>query len=355
VHVVLPGDVRDPAVPSGGNTYDRRVCECLAAGRPVHEHPVRGSWPRPDDAARGELARVLAVLPDGAVVVADGLVACGVPEVVLPHARRLRLAVLVHMALADDTALPAEVAAELDARERATLRGADAVVTTSPWSARRLAGRHGLPADRVHLAGPGTDPAPLAPGTDGASGLLCVASVTPLKGQDLLVTALADNAGSSWTCVCAGAVARDPAFAERVRRLVDRLGLKERIHLTGPLTGERLTAAYAAADLVVLASRAETYGMVVTEALARGIPVVAPAVGGVPETLGHTAGGDVPGMLVPPGEAPALARALRRWFGEPELRHRLRRAARERRGELAGWETTAAALARVLDRLGSAA
>jgi glycosyltransferase involved in cell wall biosynthesis len=355
VHVVLPGDVDDPAVPSGGNTYDRRVCDGLAADRPVHEHAVPGSWPRPDGAAREELGRVLAALPGGALVVADGLVACGVPEIVVPHARRLRLVVLVHMPLADDTGLAPGLAGELDARERDTLRAAVAVVTTSPWAARRLVEHHGLAADGVHVAAPGIDPAPLAPGTDGASGLLCVASVTPLKGQDLLVEALAANTGPFWTCVCAGALARDPAYAGRLRRLIGRLGLDDRVRLTGPLTGERLASAYAAADLFVLASRAETYGMVVTEALARGVPVLATAVGGVPETLGRASGGDVPGMLVPPGEASALAAALRRWFGEPELRHRLRSAARDRRARLDGWETTAGALASVLDHLGDAA
>jgi glycosyltransferase involved in cell wall biosynthesis len=319
----------------------------------VHELTVRGTWPRPGEAARQELAGSLAALADGAVVVADGLVACGVPEIIVPEARRLRLAVLVHMPLADDTGLAPAAAKELDVRERETLRAAGAVITTSPWAARRLADHHGLASSRVHVAPPGTDPAPLAPGTDGASALLCVASVTPLKGQDLLVEALADNADLTWTCVCAGALARDPAYVARVRRLIGRLD--GRVRLAGPLTGERLASAYAEADLVVLASRAETYGMVVTEALARGIPVLAPAVGGVPETLGQAPGGDVPGILVPPGDAAALGEALRRWLVDAGLRHRLKISARHRREELDGWDTTSRALTGVLERLRSAA
>jgi glycosyltransferase involved in cell wall biosynthesis len=348
----MPGDVDDVAVPSGGNSYDRRVFRGLTAlGREVHEVTVRGAWPRPEATAREELALSLAALPDGAVVVADGLVACGVPEVMVPQAARLRLAVLVHMPLAADTGLTPEVAKDLDVRERKTLCAAGAVITTSPWAARRLVEHHGLAARRVHVASPGTDPAPLAPGTDGASRLLCVASVTSIKGQDLLVRALATIADLPWDCVCAGSLSRDPAYVAELRRLVHRLGLDDRVRLAGPLTDERLTSAYAASDLVVLASRAETYGMVVTEALARGIPVLAPAVGGLPDTLGRDPGGEVPGILMPPGDAAALAKALRRWLGEPELRDRLRASARHRREELDVWPATSRALARALNRL----
>jgi glycosyltransferase involved in cell wall biosynthesis len=350
LNFVVPGDVADPAVPSGGNVYDRRAGRALAAaGRPVRQIPVPGGWPRPDAAARARLAGVLAGLPDGAAVLLDGVVACGVPEIVGPQADRLRLAVLVHLPLADETGLAPADAADLDARERATLHAASAVVATSGWTARRLTEHHGVAADRVHVAPPGTDPAPLAPGTDGRSRLICVASVTPRKGLDLLADALAEVADLPWTCECVGPVRRDPGYADRLRGLIARRGLGDRITLTGPLSGARLAARYAAADLAVLPSRAEPYGMVVTEALARGIPVLATAVDGVPDTLGRAPDGGVPGLLVPPGDASALAGALRCWLADPVLRRRLRAAARLRRGTLSGWDTTAQRLSVVSD------
>src|SRR4029078_702286 len=117
VHVVVPEGIDDPARPSGGNTYDRRVCRGLAAlGWAVHEHAVDGAAP---------LGRTLRQIPDGAVVVLDGLIASPAPEVVVPEARRLRQVVLMHMPVGD-------------ARERAVLEAAAAVVTTRAWTPRRL-------------------------------------------------------------------------------------------------------------------------------------------------------------------------------------------------------------------------
>jgi glycosyltransferase involved in cell wall biosynthesis len=336
VHVVLPNDIDDPAAPSGGNAYDRRLCDGLVAlGWTVRERAAAGAWPTPSAAQRTAVARLLATVPDGDVVLLDGLVASAVPEVLGPERRRLRLVVLLHMPLwgeAEDEALAA----------------ARAVVTTSAWTRRELLGRYALPADRVHVAEPGVDPAPIAPGSAGGGRLLCVAAVAPHKGHDVLVEALAAVAEESWSCVCVGALDRDAGFVDRLRTTISADGLTDRVRLVGPRTGPELDAAYAAADLAVLASRGETYGMVVAEALARGIPVLATAVGGVSEALGTASDGAVPGFLVEPGDPAALAGALRRWLGEPGLRHRWRRAAADRRTRLPGWSVTAQCVATVL-------
>lgn len=346
---VLPAEVDDPGAPSGGNVYDRRMCQALAAaGRAPREVKVAGTWPRPDAGARSALSRALAGIPDGEIVLIDGLVACGVPEAVTPHAGRLRLVVLLHLPLAEETGLEPGEAADLDARERRTLGAASAVVVTGPAVAGRVIRHHGLSADRVHVVIPGTDPAPLAPGTDGVSRLLCVASVTVRKGHDLLVEALATVAGPQWTCAFTGPL-RDSGYLRRLREAIEGHGISDRVTFTGPRTGEALAATYAAADLVVLPSRAETFGMVVTEALARGIPVLATRVPGVPETLGQASDGSVPGLLVPPDDTAALAVALRRWFGDEELRRRLKRSAHLRRGMLTTWDETSRHLARMLE------
>jgi glycosyltransferase involved in cell wall biosynthesis len=339
VQVVVPDGIDDPARPSGGNRYDRRVCSGLAAiGWSVHEHPVSGDWPEPDGAARARLAGVLAALADGSVVLLDGLIASSVPEVLAPQAERLRLVVLVH--------LPLE-----DSREGAALAAAAAIITTSNWTRRRLLERYPLEPAAVHVAEPGVDPAELAPGTATGGELLCVGAVTPIKGHDVLAAALAMTSDVPFRCTCVGSVTRDPGYVRGLRRQLDAAGLAERMCLAGPRIDTELDGAYAAADLLVLASRLETYGMVVTEALARGLPVLATDVGGVAETLGVTPDGSRPGLLVPPEDPTALAAAIRCWLGDAALRRKLRSAALERRATLAGWSDTTTRIAGVLAEL----
>ena len=347
LHVVVPDGVDDPARPSGGNTYDRHVCRGLSAlGWSVHEHAVAGCWPRRDKASLGSLADAVRRVPDGAVVLLDGLVASTAPEVLVPEARRVRLVTLVHMPLghrpADDGA------GDIRMRERAVLSAVAAVVTTSVWTRRRLLELYALPAERVHVAEPGVDSAELAAGTAGGGSLLCVAAVTPAKGHDVLVDALSRMRRLPWRCACVGSLDRDPVFVASLGRRVLDVGLQDRVSFTGPLTGADLDRRYAAADLVVLASRAETYGMVVSEALAHGLPVVAAEVGGVTEAVGHSAGGIRPGLLVPPDDPAALGAALRAWLGDAELRARLRRAACERLKSLPRWASTTSVIAGVL-------
>lgn len=317
VDVLLPNDIDDPTAPSGGNFYDRRVLSGLSAlGWSVREHAVFGDWPDESSAA---VAGVVGALPDDSLVLVDGLIGSAVPDVLVPAAARLRLVVLVHMPL-DSPA------------EREALTAARAVVTTSAWTRDRLLSSYGL--QRVRVARPGVDPAPLAVASAAGDRLLCVGAVSRHKGHDLLIPAVA---GLPVELVCVGSLSRDPGLprADGVRFL-------------GPLTGADLDAAYASTDLLVLPSRAETYGMVVTEALARGIPVLATDVGGLPEALGRAPDGSVPGLLVPAGDAAALRTALRQWLADAALRERLRTAAAARRPTLTGWDETAETVSDVL-------
>jgi glycosyltransferase involved in cell wall biosynthesis len=349
VHFVVPDSIDDPARPSGGNAYDRRVCLGLSSlGWSVHEHPVPGSWPRPDAESLIRLGHVLEQIPDDAIVLLDGLIASTAPEALVPEARRLRLVVLVHMPLGHR---PADhVARDIVERERAVLSAASAVVTTSAWARHRVLELYQLRAERVHVAQPGVDHADLAAGTEEGGQLLCVAAVTFDKGHDVLLDALETVSDLSWHCVCVGRLDRDPAFVQALRRRAAVAGLGERVEFLGPRTGADLDRTYAAADLLVLPSRAETYGMVVTEALARGVPVVASEVGGLTEAIGHGRDGIRPGLLAPPGNSASLRAALRAWLGNAALRQRLRQAARERRASLSEWPTTASCVAHVLAR-----
>ena len=297
VHLVRPATVDDPARPSGGNVYDRRVADALG----LVEHAS------------------VATVPSGDLVLVDGLLAS---PALLAEAARVRVVVLVHMP-------------RWEWWEGPVLAGAAGVVTTSRWTRDQLVARYGL--ERVFVAEPGVDRAPVAEGSPSGSSLLSVGAVTPLKGYDVLAAALRRLEDLAWTCRGVGSTAIEPFFAAT---------LPDTVRLTGPMTRAQLDATYAEADLLVLASRAETYGMVVTEALARGVPVVASDVGGVREALGDG------GVLLPPGDADALAAALRRWLTSPEHRATLRAAARARRDSLTGWDRTAALVAGALEAVG---
>ena len=350
VHVVVPDGITDPSRPSGGNAYDQRLCQDLAAaGWSVRTRAVAGAWPWAEDAARGSLREALGTLAGGSLVLVDGLVASAVPEVLVPASRRLRLVLLVHLPIGVGDGHPGA-----RVHERAVLVSAAAVVTTSCWSRRWLLETYGLDPARVHVAQPGVDTAERAVGSDRGRNLLCVAAVTPGKGHDVLLAALARIADLTWRCECVGALTRAPDFVADLKRGAQTAGLADRFVLTGPRTGRELEASYAAADVLVHPSRGETYGMVVTEALARAIPVLAPRVGGVPEALGVTQDGRRPGMLLPPGDVDALAGALRSWLCDPALRRGLRDAARDRRASLTGWSETADRVAGVLEEVAAA-
>jgi glycosyltransferase involved in cell wall biosynthesis len=351
VHVVVPEGFDNPGRPSGGNVYDRRVCAGLAeAGWDVLVTTIAGAWPVPGPAARADLARIVSVIPDGASVLIDGLIASSAAAQLVPHTGRIRMTVLLHMPLA--TALDAHHDASAQRSERAVLGAATGVVVTSEWTRQQVLTRYTIPAHRVHVARPGVDRV-TAPPEPVRGRLICVGVLGRHKGQDLLVEALAGLADRDWHCVLAGPLGRYPDFVEQLQTRITRLGYGHRIRLTGILTGTALSHAYATADLLVAPSRSETYGMTVTEALAHGLPVIAAAVGGLPEALGSTADGTRPGQLVPPGDPAALAAALGDWLGDERHRQRLRAAARQRRSTLRGWEQTTQEIANALSATGA--
>ena len=346
VHVVVPEGFDNPGRPTGGNVYDRRVCAGLAeTGWDVLVTTVAAAWPVPGSGARADLARIVSAIPDGEIVLIDGLIASPAAAQLLPHAGRIRMTVLLHMPLA--TVLDTHHDASAQRSEGVVLRAATGVVVTSEWTRRQVLTRYAIPAHQVHVARPGVDRV-AAPARPVRGRLICVGVLGRHKGQDLLVEALAHLAERDWHCVLAGPLDRDPAYVEQLQARITCLGYGHRIRLSGVLTGAALSHAYTTADLLVAPSRSETYGMAVTEALAHGLPVIAAAVGGLPEALGSTADGTRPGQLVPPGDPAALAATLADWLDDERHRCRLRAAARQRRSTLRSWEQTTQEIANAL-------
>ena len=328
----------DPGQLTGGYVYDARIVAALRArGRSVEVVGLEGRFPAPDDPARDSMARALSALPDGARVVIDGLAMGGLPEVIAPHADRLAIIALVHHPLADETGLDeANRRHFLDSETRA-LALARRVIVTSRWTARGL-DRFGVAASRLRVVEPGVEAAPLAFSaldleSPGPRRLLCVATLIPRKGHDLLLEALAALQDRDWRLEVVGSHARDPDHAAGLFAAARRYGLEERILWAGERDAAGLAAAYHRAELFVLPSRYEGYGMVVTEALSRGLPVLTTTGGALVDTLPAQAG-----LAVPPGDAAALGDALAAWLDDADLRRRLRRGAREARHDLSDWQ-----------------
>lgn len=337
--LVVPGDWRTP---TGGYRYDRRIAEALGErGWTVRHHAVPGSWPAPAEADRQAAGRVLAALPDGACVLADGLFFGAAPALARSHAQRLRWIALVHHPLHLETGIDAARREALRASERDALATVRAVVVTSAATVRDVVAL-GVPPGCIHIVEPGTDPAAAAVG--GARRLLCVASLTPRKGHAVLLQALAAGAAPGWVLHAVGSAERDAACARALHEACTALGLDDRVRWHGEVDEAALRGHYAAADLFVQPSFHEGYGMAVAEALAHGLPVVASRAGALADTLPTGAG-----LLVPPGDAAALAEALDRLAGDAALRARCAAAARRAGARLPGWPDAAARLARVVE------
>jgi glycosyltransferase involved in cell wall biosynthesis len=338
---VLPGD---PETLTGGYEYDRRIVAGLRAlGWDVAVHALDASFPAPTPAALAGARAALARIPDGRTVVVDGLALGAMPEIAQAEAARLRLVALVHHPLAAETGLAPERADALRRSEARALAAVSRVIVTSEATAGALA-VYGVERTRIDVVVPGTDPAPLALGSSGPGvALLCVATVVPRKGHAVLVEALAGLADRDWHLNCVGSRTRSPAADAALVRQIAALGLDGRVSLPGELDAAALAACYDRADVFVLPTFHEGYGMAIAEALARGLPIVTTTAGAVPETVSPDAA-----LLVSPGDVGALRAALGRVLDDAGFRARLADGARRSRAGLPTWPQACARFASAL-------
>jgi glycosyltransferase involved in cell wall biosynthesis len=339
--LIVPGSLESL---TGGYTYDRRMMTALRSrGWSISVRELDPGFPFPSSVARERAASVLAGIADGTTILVDGLALGALPGEIERQAARLRCVALVHHPLAAETGLDPVKAAALEAGERRALAAVRLVIVTSPMTAGALA-LSGVERHRVIVVEPGTDPAPLARGSPGgAVHLLCVATLIPRKGHEILLRALAALPDLDWRLTCIGSLDRDPATAERVRERLRADGLGDRVRLAGEVDPATLADHYDRADVFVLPTLYEGYGMVVAEALARGIPIVATATGAIADLVGDEAG-----LLVPPGDVAALTAALAQVLADPRVRERITAGARRVRGRLPTWEDASGRMARAL-------
>ena len=341
---MIPGDLD---ALTGGYGYDRRVIAGLRdLGWTVTVERLDDSFPLPTPFAREDARRRLAAAADDSLVLVDGLAFGALSVEAEREQARLRLIALVHHPLADETGIDVSTAASLEASERRALAVVRLVIVTSHRTAAALS-RYGVNAQRVVVVEPGSEVGALAAGsTDGVVRLLCVASLIPRKGHEVLVKALATLRDRPWHLTCVGSVDRDAHTADRVRTLLAQYGMTERVTFTGDLHEPRLNAEYLAADVFVLPTFHEGYGMVVSEALAHGLPVISCPTGGIEELVLPDAG-----LLVSPGRVGELAQALAKVIDDRNLRVRLAEGARRVRGRLSSWQRMAERMAEALQQV----
>lgn len=339
VYFAFPGKLETP---SGGYHYDRRlIAELRANGFIVECLELAAAYPFPNQQDREHAAETLANLPDGALVIIDGLAFGVMAAIAAAEAERLRLIALCHHPLSLESGLDRPRRQALHQSEKKALGFARAVIVTSAHTSTTLMDDFSVPASQITVALPGTDPVPQAACDGNPMRLLTVASLIQRKAHDVLVTALASLRDLPWRARFVGSTEFDPAWAERISKQVRNSGLQDRIIFSGPVSDPK--PEYLDADAFVLPSRYEGYGMVFAEALAAGLPIVAARAGAVPDVVPESAG-----LLVPPDDADALASALRRLLTNTRLRQDLRRQAQEAATRLPTWSESAQRVAATL-------
>jgi glycosyltransferase involved in cell wall biosynthesis len=331
----IPGDI---TTPTGGYAYDREILRRISDRGVVLRHLILpDGFPFPSPGDLDTTARLLEDL-DGTLLI-DGLAFGALPARVLSRINA-RIVALVHHPLALETGLSADDAERLRMLERQALKKAAAVIVTSDTTAAILVSDYDVPRVAIAVAYPGTAQARRAAGSGTGVAILAVGSVIPRKGYEVLVEALARLCDRPWSLTIVGAMARAPSYVRSLRARIDAAGLSDRIHFTDALPDYALPSFYNKADIFVLASYFEGYGMVLTEALAHGLPIVSTRGGAAADTVPDDAA-----LKVPAGDPAALGKALASLLDDEKRRRSLAEAAFSHARHLPDWSQTAAVVA----------
>ena len=336
----VPGDID---LPTGGYGYDRRVLSHLPDYGVLPELiMLPGSFPDPSPADLAETQRLLSAAPLGVPLLVDGLALGAMPRALLEGLSR-RLIALVHHPLCLEAGLTPGRAASLKASETTALEVARHIIVTSFTTKRTLISDFGVPIAKITVAEPGTDPAVRASGTGTPLQLLAVGAVSPRKGYEVLIEALRPLADLDWRLTIAGAKDRHPVTVAAIEAAIQAAGFVDRVRLSGAVVPATLSKYYDTADLFVMPSLFEGYGMVLGEAMARGLPIVCTTGGAASETAP-----DAAALKVAPDNAPALTAALEKALRDRKLRHRMADASWEMGRTLPPWTETTRRIAAVV-------
>ncbi|HEY0521230.1 MAG TPA: glycosyltransferase [Ilumatobacteraceae bacterium] len=232
---------------------------------------------------------------------------------------------------------------------------ADAICVSCTEEERQFLRLYGQPAGKIEIIAPGVEHAFFAPGDRGGARnalglpvgcpiLLFVGRIQPLKGPDVAVRALAELGRDDALLLIVGGASGLEGSAEmqHVDQLIDELGVRDQVRFIEPQPHHILSTYYRAADVVLVPSRSESFGLVALEASACGTPVVASGVGGLLTLVDH---GDT-GFLVPERDPALYARYIAQILDDPALAARMGRRGAQRASKYT-WSFAAARLRRM--------
>ena len=329
---------------SGGYGYDRRIVAGLRdLGHEVAVAELPGRYPLTDETARDAACACLDRLAAGTKPVIDGLA--------LPAFAGLDDALasagvigLIHHPTSLEPGLADADQTRLRDIEHRLFRRLHRLIVTSDLTGETLASRFGAEQGRIAVVCPGTDDAPRAAGSGGPTcQILSIGTLIPRKGHDLLLRALARLFDLDWRLTIVGSETADPVHAAGLRALAEELGIASRVRFMGAVVGDALEALWQSADLFALATHYEGYGMVIAEALKRGLPIVVTNGGAAGALLTPEAG-----MVCPPGDRDQVSKTLRRLIFGTDLRREIADNAWQLGQTLSSWADQAALFARAL-------
>jgi len=342
---IIPGDIN---LPTGGYRYDKAIlAEWERAAIEYELISLEGNYPLPADNEKAAAVAKIETFADADAAVIDGLAGGVLPEFIAALGKHMPVVSLLHHPLCLETGLAEDTAKSLEESERQGLQYVAHVVTTSPETRRTVHQLFDFPLEKISSVLPGVNREPPSLGSgESSKKLLCVGSIIKRKGHMILVEALSKLKHLDWHLDCMGAMDFDEKLIEQVKACIDQYGLDDRITLHGPVSDDVLREAYTHADLFVLPSLYEGYGMVYAEAIVRGLPVIGTIAGAIPDTVPETCG-----ILVEPENAGALAKAIEEILSNPDLLAKYKQGAIEAEPTFPTWAKSADAFYEILEAL----
>jgi glycosyltransferase involved in cell wall biosynthesis len=341
---VIPGDL---ASLTGGYGYDREVmAQLIERGVTVRHIALPASFPFPTDEDVSQTAHLLSDIPPHIPLLIDGLAYGGFSPSLLDTLKQRCVVALVHHPLCAETGHDARTAQLLKTSEKRALDAARHIIVTSEATRNGLICDFEIAPSRITVAEPGVKRFAFTTIRTPAQQLLAVGTVIERKGYDVLIEVLHEMRELSWALHIVGAVDRCPHTFVSLQKRVDALDLTSRIVFKGALSPEQVERAYHEADVFILTSQLEGYGMVLTEALAHGLPVISTRTGAATDPRYGEALN-----LVDSGDVTGLRDAICLFLRDDEVRIKAAKHARRIAAHLPTWADTAKIIASVFSSL----